>query len=327
MEAAPNEGDWTGGMIILESHFDLAVNAGFDSIRIPVGFSLHALTNAPFTIDEMFMQRVEQVVTWGLSRNLKIVIDMHNYAEINNNPSGQRQRFVEMWKQIAGRFKNYPDALYFELLNEPSMAVDVWNDIVSQCLKEIRKIDNHHTIVVGCTSWSAVSGLSGLKIPAEESNVIVTFHYYNPSLFCFQGQPWIGPDFATTNIVWPGPPAQSLTPAAGVSQWARDWINQYNTVQDSEQNPAGSAIIRNEINYAAQWGIVYHRPLWMSEFTAQDRADMTSRSNWIAFVRTQLESHNISWSYWTLFSDQVIYDSSNQWTLPLTGALGLNVSN
>lgn len=204
-----------------------------------------------------------------------------------------------------------------------------WPIRLTQCLREIRKIDNHHTVIVDCVDWSAVSGLNGLRIPAAESNVIVTFHYYNPGLFCFQGQPWIGPDWATTNITWPGPPPRPVIPAAGVGRWVIIWINQYNTIGSPEFNPGGPGIIRMEISNAAAWGLANHRPLWMSEFTCQDRADMTSRSNWTAFVRKELESHNIPWSYWTLFSDSYIYDAykTRKWILPLTGALGLSVSN
>ncbi len=52
LDAAPQEGAWTGGMVILEPHFDLAAKAkaGLDSVRIPIRFSDHALANPPYTM-------------------------------------------------------------------------------------------------------------------------------------------------------------------------------------------------------------------------------------------------------------------------------------
>jgi endoglucanase len=345
LDAYPNEGSWTNGLVIEESQFDLAKSAGFDSIRIPIRFSNHASFSGPdYTIDKSFMKRVDQVVGWGLSRGLKIIVDMHHYKndefaatdtnhnDINKYPAESRDRFIAMWKQIAARYTDYPGELYYELLNEPNtnLTVDVWNGILSDCIHAIRQVDNYHTIVVGCVNWSNISGLDGLKIPDDEDNTIVTFHYFTPVLFTMQGQAWIGSDWATTGIIWPGPPSTPLTPAPGVNQWVIDWINSYNAVQDANQNPCGTEIIQQEIKHAADWGISNKRPLWMSEFDAQNGADMASRVRWTDFTRKELEKYDISWSYWSLASDTgtYLYDvDSKKWITELTNALGLSVSN
>lgn len=332
MDAKPDEGSWTDGLVIQESHFDLARQAGFDSVRIPIRFSAHAAAEAPYTIDAAFMGRVDQVVGWGLSKGLRVVIDLHHYEELHLDPRGHRARFVALWKQIAEHFAGRSDELYYELLNEPSqdLTAPVWNSILAECIQEIRKVDDHHTVIVGAVSWSAVSGLSGLVVPASERNAIVTFHYYNPNLFLMQGQSWAGPDYATTGILWPGPPATPLVPAPGVSPWVVDWINRYNHAADADSTPGGPADIRRELASAARWGEVHGRPLWMSEFCAQNGGDLESRARWTRFVREELEKHDIPWSYWSLLSDRgsILYDPTTQkWITELTDALGLAVTN
>ncbi len=345
MDAYPQEGSWSNGIKIQESHFDLAKSAGFDSVRIPIRFSNYASFDGPdYKIDETFMKRVDQVVEWGLSKGLKIIIDMHHYRnddfvtddphhnDINKYPEENKARFIAMWKQIAARYKDYSGSLYYELLNEPNdkLTVDVWNGILADCIHAIRQIDNYHTIIVGCVDWSNIDGLNGLIIPADETNTIVTFHYYNPFLFVDQGQEWAGPDAATTGIAWPGPPSTPLTPAPGVSQWVIDWINWYNTEQDPNLNPCGPGVIQTEIKQASDWGISNNRPLWMGEFCTQDGGDIASRARWTEFVRKELEKYNISWSYWTLLSDPhaYLYDiNTDKWITELTNALGLSVSN
>ncbi|HEX3045428.1 MAG TPA: glycoside hydrolase family 5 protein [Bacillota bacterium] len=331
MEAKPNEGAWSNGIVITEAQFDLAKSAGFDSVRIPIRFSGHAKSKAPYTIDKTFMKRVDKVVGWGLSKGLRVVVDLHHYDELHQKPSAHEERYIELWKQIAAYFRSYPDEVYYELLNEPSQNLDVytWNGIFTECLREIRKIDNHHTVIIGSVNYCDIAGLKNLRIPVEETNAIVTFHYYNPSLFCFQGLDAVmGSDWANTGIKWPGPPATKLIPKGNLSAWASNWFINYNTITNPDMNPAGPGIIVREIQQAADWGAQNKRPLWMSEFTAQDGADMTSRISWISFVRKELEKHKIPWSFWTLVSDMHshIYDlKSGKWSKPLTDALGLEI--
>jgi endoglucanase len=332
LEADPAEGAWTNGLVIEEPHFSLARQAGFDSVRIPVAFSLHSLADPPYTIDPAFLARVEQVVGWGLGKGLRIVLDLHNYGEVQWDPQGQRQRFVALWRQIATRFRGAPDRLYYELLNEPNsgLTIDVWNDLAAEAVRAIREIDPLHTIVIDAVDYGNPDGLFGLRIPDGEENAIVTFHYYEPHLFTFQGKPWMGVDWSTTGITWPGPSASPLAPAPGVSPWVAAWLDAYDAIRDPALNPAGTRIIELQIDQAAAWARGKRYPLWMSEFTAQDGADLASRARWTSFVRRQLERNRIPWSTWTLLSDSgsKLYDvSTGRWTIELTEALGLNVRN
>lgn len=332
LDAAPEEGAWTGGRLLQESDYDLARAAGFDSVRLPVRFSAHAAAAAPYTIDPDFLARVDQVVGWGLARGLRVVLVVHHYEEIHKDPGAHRARLTALWRQLAEHFAGAPDGLYYELLNEPSgrLTTSRWNEILAEVLAGIREVDRRHTVVVGCTDWSNPGGLEGLRVPEAERNAIVTFHYYTPHLFTFQGKSaFMGPSWGTTGITWPGPPSTPVVAAAGVEPWAEEWIRAYNTAP-AERNPGGEPFVRQEIARAAAWGREHGRPLWMSEFTAQDGAPLESRARWLAYVRTQLEDRGIPWSMWTLDSDKGtrLYDpGTGLWTLELTEALGLDVTN
>ena len=115
---APNEGDW--GVVIKDAYFDSIKNAGFQSIRLPVRWSAHAEAQQPYTIDETFMLRVIHVVNTALQKGLSVILDMHHFNELMADPSAQTERFLNIWEQIAKRFKHYPDRLVFEILNEPN---------------------------------------------------------------------------------------------------------------------------------------------------------------------------------------------------------------
>jgi len=255
-----------------------------------------------------------------------VIIDLHHYEELNLDPHNQKSRFLSIWRQITERYKGYPDTVFFEILNEPAhnLTPPLWNEFLYDCLVELRQIDNHHTVIIGCAQWSDVQALEELVVPEQETNAIVSFHYYHPFLFTHQGASWGGPDVATTGIVFPGPSAEPVVPAEGVSQWVRDWITRYNQVADPDLNPCGYKLIRNEIDYAAQWGILHKRPLFMGEFGVVASADMRSRANWTKYVRTLLEAKGIPWAYWDFSANLKVYDvEKREWVKELVEALGL----
>jgi len=81
---APNEGDW--GVTLSESNFKVAKAAGFDHVRLPVRFSTHAETKAPYTIDETFFKRVDWAIEQAKSQGLAVILDIHHYEEMENDP-------------------------------------------------------------------------------------------------------------------------------------------------------------------------------------------------------------------------------------------------
>ncbi|MBN1648656.1 MAG: glycoside hydrolase family 5 protein [Spirochaetales bacterium] len=332
LDAFPNEGDWSDGIFLKESDFDQAKKAGFDTIRLPVCFSFHARTGRPYTLDPEFMKRVDEVISWGLERGFRMVLDNHHSWHIMKNPSRKEQkRLFSIWKQIASRYRDYPGELYYEIMNEPTekLTPELWNGIQKECLREIRKADSYHTVIVSGAEWSSVAGLLALEVPKEESNIIVSFHYYNPQLFVMQGSPWNNAEYATTGIVWPGPPDEPLAPSPEVpadSQWVFDWIHEYNSIKDPQQNPAGPGLVVREIAQALEWAEKHRRPLWVGEFGTYNGVETVSRNNWIRFVRQELERNRIPWAFWSTASaknDFLIDRKTGEWLSEISDALGL----
>ena len=72
----PHEGAW--GVTLKADYFRLIRKAGFNSVRIPIRWSTHASTAAPYDIETGFFQRVDWAIGQALSRNLASVINVHN---------------------------------------------------------------------------------------------------------------------------------------------------------------------------------------------------------------------------------------------------------
>jgi endoglucanase len=320
---APREGAW--GVVLKEGYLQLIAEAGFDTVRVPIRWSAHASPKPPYTIDETFFERVDWVIENAFAQGLNVVINMHHYDELFQEPAGHQERFIAMWRQIVLRYREMPASLYFEPLNEPNsmLTPEKWNAVLAETIHAIRELDKFHTIVISGAEWGGIQALAKLKIPEEETNVVCTFHFYDPFPFTHQGADWVGREYSTTGVQWPGPPAVKLTPSPRALEisWLSKWFDDYNN-QPAKYNPCGPQEIAKDLDWAVKWGERLGRPLWLGEFGAYSKADMQSRINWTRFVRQEAEARGFSWAYWEFCAGFGVYDPALQkWNEGLLEAL------
>ena len=216
---APNEGEW--GPKLEEAGFEAIKRAGFTAIRLPVKFSNHALATAPYTLDPDFAARVDWAVQNTTKRGLAIIIDLHHYNELTLAPEANRARFIGLWGQIAARYKNQPQNVIFELLNEPNDKLEpFWNDYAAAALAVVRKTNPNRTVIIGPNGWNSADRLAELKLP-NDPNLIATFHNYTPFEFTHQGADWVSP-VSPTGITWP--PKQNVALRPPWQNWSWDAV-------------------------------------------------------------------------------------------------------
>jgi len=138
----------------------------------------------PYTIDKAFLDRVEQVVDWSLSRGFVTIINSHHDDWIKEDYNGNIERFEKIWEQIAERFKNKSENLLFEIMNEPfgNITDEQIDDMNSRILKIIRKTNPTRIVIIGGGYWNSYNTLVNIKIP-DDPYLIGTFHYYDPYEF------------------------------------------------------------------------------------------------------------------------------------------------
>ncbi len=290
---APREGDW--GVTLKEEYFEAIAKAGFDSVRIPVRWSAHAADSAPYTIDPKFFNRVDWAVEQALKRKLSVVLNMHHYDGMMDEPAKHRERFVGLWKQIAEHYKDRPASLVLELLNEPhnKLTAEEWNRDLAAALTVVRQSNPARDIVIGPVGWNAIGELPGLKLPEADRHLIVTVHYYNPFHFTHQGA-----DFVPGAREWQG------------TRWS-------GTMEEE-------LAVRRDFDKALTWAIEHQRPLYLGEFGSYQKADMESRARWTRFIADEALQRKMSFAYWEFCSGFGAYDpQKNEWIEPIKrGLLG-----
>lgn len=293
MFEAPTETEW--GNPWKPEYFRIIAELGFTHVRLPIRWETTARSssNPPYTISATFMNRIKLVVDSALANNLHIVFNMHHHEALFTNPAGQKDRFMAQWRQISEFFKDYPDSLLFEPLNEPNgnLTPELWTVFFPEVLSVIRETNPDRTVLIGTPEWGGLGGLPKLVIP-DDDNIILTIHYYNPFNFTHQGAEWSGEQ----SQAWLG------------TKWF-----------DTE---ADRAVIHNEFQLAKNISEEHNIPIHVGEFGAYSKADMESRARWTTYLARWFESQGFSWAYWEFSAGFGIYNPSTKKLVdPLVNAL------
>jgi endoglucanase len=104
---------------------------GFKSVRIPCAWVMGHITDASnSTIDEAWMNRVQEIVDYCIKDGLYVELNDHwdggwienSFGDISDaTVTANSAKLKKIWTQIATRFKNYDEHLMFGGLNEPGM--------------------------------------------------------------------------------------------------------------------------------------------------------------------------------------------------------------
>lgn len=287
---APNLGKWN--VAIRPEYFAIIHSAGFNTVRLPVRFSAHMQNNPPYELKEDFLEQVDMAVNSGLQEGLNIILDVHHYHEIMQDPAGQEMRFLSLWEQLSSHYHFFPETLYFELLNEPNSRLqkETWNTLLEKTIKIIRETNPERKILVDTCECADIEMLLALNLP-DDRNLIATFHFYEPFPFTHQGADWV----------------------KGADQWLGETWQGKKEEQDC---------ITHRLDLAAIWSKKIDIPIVIGEFGAIVLAEKASRIRWTSFVAREAEKREIGWIHWQFCSDFPLYScENNTWDEQMLHAL------
>ena len=297
---APAGEDWGGGPLGT-SDFAAVRAEGFDHVRLPVSWNYHTGPAPAYTISNAFFVQVDTVVTGLLARGIRVILNVHHFNEFYGDPAAWTNKLYAIWDQLADHFAAIGDDLAFEILNEPhdEASTEIMNNIYAFLLPRLRLAAPTRPIFVGPGNWNGIGELPLLRLPVSDSNLVVSVHSYAPFLYTHQGATWTGPETATTNVMYPGPPVEAVTPhpdAAG--EWGvAAWFEAYNT-QPTERNPCSSNAFQSALQLARAWSDYYGRPVHVGEFGAFSTSDDASRARFYREMREGMDRRGLGWASW-----------------------------
>lgn len=173
-------------------------DCGFDSVRIPITWAQH-LGDAPdYTIDEQWLDRINEVVDWVLEYDMKVIINVHHDDAFwlitdEEHKESSKEILTKIWSQLCVRFADYDENLVFETMNEPRVegVPDEWQgnpesrEIVNYlnlaALETIRNgganNEKRYVLIPTYAASGLDENIDALVLP-DDDRVIVSMHYY-----------------------------------------------------------------------------------------------------------------------------------------------------
>lgn len=116
-------------LALIQKNVDTLKQYGFRNVRIPVAWSnLMDISEdkMTYTINEGYLQRVEQVINYCLNDGMYAIVNIHYdgdwWGQFGDADESVRKqawaRFRQIWTQVSNRYRDYSDRLIFESANE-----------------------------------------------------------------------------------------------------------------------------------------------------------------------------------------------------------------
>lgn len=112
-----------GNPVTTKEMIDAVSVQGVDVLRVPVTWSAHIGEAPDYTVEAEWLDRVAEVVDYGIANGMYVIMDTHHEPDSWLYPQSESMdevlpKFTALWKQIAERFAEYGDHLVFEGINE-----------------------------------------------------------------------------------------------------------------------------------------------------------------------------------------------------------------
>ena len=217
LESENNETYW-GNPKITREMVNAIANQGFTTIRIPVRWDDNYSDASSYTISSSYMDRVEEVVNYGLDAGLYVIINVHHndlQTMVSTDYSTQQRVKNELqaiWTQVGNRFKNYGDKLVFEVNNEPRCGddwggnteyyncVNQYNEVARAAIRATGGNNTERLVMLPtyCASADSPKVWGWDNLTDSDDMIAVSIHAYKPWDFAYEGNGhsnWIDSDY------------------------------------------------------------------------------------------------------------------------------------
>lgn len=229
------------------------------------------------------LEKLDRALPHCEAYGLYVVVDLHSPPGGKATASGYygsdhglflspaaQEKFLEVWKKIARRYKDSVPVWAFDLANEPvedfvEEDCDDWRDLAEKAARAIREIDPERTIVVEAPPWGGPESLADFE-PIDLPGIVYSAHMYVPHAFTHQG---VHRDSARS-YAYPGE-IEGKT-------WDRDALE-----------AALEPVVRFQRTYRV--------PIYIGEFSAIRWAPEGSAYRYLEDAIAIFESHEWDWTY------------------------------
>ena len=302
-------------MHIQEDDFARLDSLGFDFVRLPIDevqFWDEQGNKLPEAWDLMI-----NAINWAEKHHLRTIVDLHiirsHYFNAVNEGNADantlftseksQQDLINMWYQLSDVLKGYSnDSVAYEFMNEP-VADDheQWNQLIAKVHKALREREPQRTLVVGSNMWQGYETMKYLKVPENDKNIILSFHYYNPMILTHYGAWWTPIGKYTGKVNYPGILVSKEDYEAAPDSLKKE-LDSYLTQEWNIDK------IRADFKDAIEVAKKYNLQLFCGEWGVYEPVDRELAYKWTKDMLTVFKENNIAWTTWCYDADFGFWD-------------------
>jgi endoglucanase len=261
--------------------------AGFDHIRLPIDEVQMWDENGKRNEDAFAL--LERCLAWCKEEGLNMILDLHilrsHYFNADIKPlwtdPAEQDKLISMWKDLSAFAKKWPnEMLAYEFMNEPvADDAEQWNLLLSRVRDSIRRWEPHRTLVIGSNRWQSASTFDQLRVPANDRNIILSFHFYEPFLLTHVRAGWTHLKDFKGQVNYPG----QIVPGGTEEEHLR--------VYDKD---ALEKMMAKPLKLADSLKL----PLYCGEFGVINKAPVEDKLNWYRDIVALFNKHNVAYANW-----------------------------
>ena len=300
---------------IQEDDFARLDSLGFDFVRIPID-EVQFWDEEGNKLPEAW-QMLTQALDWSVKHHLRAIVDLHiirshyfnavNEGQENANTlftsEKAQQDLINLWYQLSEALKGYSnDSVAYEFMNEPvAPEHEQWNQLVAKVHAALRKVEPKRTLVIGSNLWQGYQTIKYLRVPVNDKNIVLSFHYYNPMILTHYGAWWTPIGKYKGKVNYPGI-LVSKEDFEAAPDSLKPELEPYLTQEYNIDK------IRADFKDAIEAAKKYNLQLFCGEWGVYEPVDRNLAYAWTKDMLKVFDEFNIAWTTWCYDADFGFWD-------------------
>jgi endoglucanase len=300
---------------ITEKDIAFISSVGYDHVRLPID-EAEMWDDSGKPIEASFSY-LTNCLNWCAKHNLRVIVDLHILRSHHFNAeneggkitlwsdSAQQDKFIQLWRELSARLKQYPvDRVAYELMNEP-VAPDPedWNKLIAKSIHALRQSEPQRVFIVGANRWQIPESFPFLKVPTNDPNIILSMHTYAPLFFTHHLADWTSFKAYTGPVQYPG----RVVPEPDLRAFEQTNKTDIKAAAREAREIFDKQRLAKLLKPALQRAKELNLPLYCGEFGCLPHVDRGQRMKYYADIIAVFEEHGVAWCNWEYKGDFGLY--------------------